>query len=119
MPPGAPGGPPGGQATGPGGPTTPTPNRGTEMGILAQIAPLLQLIQAMSAKLPPGSEAAQGIQKGLMAMAKHMPGPDMMNQGVMSNGARQLLLQQRQQGPQIAAQRAAQPVMQPQPQAAT
>ncbi len=97
----------GGQASGPGGATGPVPNRGSEMAVLSTIAGLMQLTQMAASKLPVGSDAARDIYEGIAKIRKHLSSAD-MSEGVVSTGAKNLMMQQRQMGPQIAAMRAAQ-----------
>lgn len=92
----------------------PVANQGIEVKALAKLAELAQALQMVLAVLPVGGEAAKDVREALNKLAKHaMPG------GARSGPAiteKQLeLMQQRQQGPQIAAMRAAQPATMPPP----
>lgn len=108
--------PPQGQpAGGAGGATMPTPNRGLEAAALAKLAVAVQQISLIGGLLPAGSDAARDIRDALNKLAKHVP-PGAISQGVQMTEAQRALMQQRQNQPQIAAQRAAQPAMQPQQQ---
>lgn len=114
MPGGAPSPQPGGGA---GGATMPTPNRGLEAAALAKLAVHVQAISMIAGILPAGSDAARDLREALNKMAKHVP-PGAVSQGVQMTEAQRALMQQRQQSPQIAAMRAAQPAMPPQQPAA-
>lgn len=103
---------PQGQASGVGGATMPTPNRGLEAAALAKLAVHVQAISMISGVLPAGSDAARDIREALNKMAKHVP-PGAVSQGVQMSEAQRNMMQQRQMGPQIAAMRAAQPAMPP------
>lgn len=107
--------PPGQPAGGAGGATMPTPNRGLEAAALAKLAVAVQQISLIGGLLPAGSDAARDIRDALNKLAKHVP-PGAISQGVQMTEAQRALMQQRQNQPQIAAQRAAQPAMQPQQQ---
>jgi len=107
-PPGAqPGEQPQGQASGPGGAMGPTANRGLEAAALAKLAVYAQGMSTVLAVLPAGSDAARDIREALNKIGKHVP-PGAVSQGVQMSEAQRNLMQQRQQGPQIAAMRAAQ-----------
>ena len=97
----------------------PVPNRGLEAAAMAKLAVHLQALQTLLAVMPAGSDIARDIREGINKMAKHVP-PGEMSQGVQTTEAQRALMQQRQQGPQIAAMRAAQmqqmPGQQSQPQ---
>ncbi len=116
-------GQPGGQASGPGGATAPGQNRGLEAAALARLAVYAQGMATILAVLPVGSDASRDVREALNKIAKHVP-PGGASPGVQMSEAQRNLMQQRQQGPQIAAMRAAsaggggQPQPQPQPQAA-
>lgn len=96
-----------GQATGPGGATSPVPNRGFEAAALAKLAVHVQAMQTILALLPAGSDVARDVREAVNKVAKHIP-PGGMSQGVQMTEAQRSLMQQRQQGPQIAAMRAGQ-----------
>lgn len=102
--------PPEQPAGGAGGATMPTPNRGIEAQALAKLAVAVQQIALISGILPAGSDAAQDIREALNKLAKHVP-PGAVSQGVQMTEAQKALMQQKQQQPQIAAMRAAQPGM--------
>lgn len=109
------GGPPGqpqdpSQASGPGGASMPTPNRGLEAAALAKLAVYVQGMQTILAVMPAGSDAARDIRDALNKVAKHVP-PGAVSQGVQMSSAQRDLMQQKQMGPQIAAMRASQPAM--------
>ncbi len=111
--PGQPGQPPQEQpAGGAGGATMPTPNRGLEAAAMAKLAVHVQAISMISGILPAGSDIARDLREALNKMSKHVP-PGQMSQGVQMSEAQRSLMQQRQQGPQVAAMRAAQPAGQP------
>ena len=116
--PGAPPNPQGGAAQPPapggsaGGATMPTPNHGLEGAALAALAIAAQGLTVILGKLPVGSDAARDIREALNKIAKHVP-PGAVSQGMQMTEAQRALMQQRQQGPQIAAMRAAQPAMPP------
>lgn len=110
------------QGSGIGGATMPAPNRGLEAAALAKLAVYTQGMQTILAALPVSSDAAKDIRESLNKLMKHVP-PGAVSQGVQMTEAQRNLMQQRQQAPQIAAMRAAQPQMPPaatppQPQAA-
>lgn len=115
--------PGGGQASGPGGATMPSPNRGLEAQAMAKLAVYAQGMQTVLAGLPAGSDAARDVREALNKISKHVA-PGNVSQGVQMSEAQRNLMQQRQQGPQIAAARAAQmggggqPQPPPQPQTA-
>ena len=102
-------------AGGAGGATMPTPNRGLEAAALAKLAVHVQAIAMISGVLPAGSDLARDLREALNKMAKHVP-PGQMSQGVQMSEAQRSLMQQRQQGPQVAAMRAGQPAGPPQQQ---
>jgi len=85
----------------------PTPNRGLEAAAMAKLAVHIQALQTLLAVLPAGSDIARDVRDGISKMAKHVP-PGEVSQGVQMTEAQRALMQQRQQGPQIAAMRAAQ-----------
>jgi hypothetical protein len=101
----------------------PVPNRGLEAQAMAKLAIHVQALQTLLAVLPAGSDIARDVRDGIGKMAKHVP-PGGVNQGVQTTEAQRALMQQRQQGPQMAAMRSAQmqqtpggqPGAQPQPQ---
>lgn len=110
----APGQPPQ-QGGGTGGASAPVPNRGLEAAALAKLAVYAQGMSTVLAVLPAGSDAARDIREALNKIAKHVP-PGAVSQGVQMSEAQRNLMQQRQNAPQMAAQRAAQ--ASPPPQAA-
>ncbi len=117
-------GQPGGQASGPGGATAPSANRGLEAAALAKLTLYAQGMATILAVLPVGSDASRDVREALNKIAKHVP-PGGASQGVQMSEAQRALMQQRQMGSQIAAMRAGQagggqpqPQPQPQPQAA-
>jgi len=85
----------------------PTPNRGLESAAMAKLAVYVQGLQTILAVLPAGSDIARDLRDAVSKVAKHVP-PGGMSQGVQMTEAQRNLMQQRQQGPQIAAMRAAQ-----------
>lgn len=96
-----------GQATGASPATMPVPNRGIEAAALSRLSVHVQGMQTVLAMLPAGSDAATAIRDALNKVAKFVP-PGAVSQGVQMSEAQRQLMQQRQMGPQIAAQRAAQ-----------
>jgi hypothetical protein len=118
MPPQGGGAPqPQGQATGATPATMPVPNRGIEAAAMARLGVHVQGMQMVLAMLPAGSDAASAIRDALNKVAKFVP-PGGMSQGVQITEQQRQLMQQKQMGPQIAAQRAAMMGGQPgQPQA--
>jgi hypothetical protein len=107
-PPGAAAPPPQAPPTGDTGATMPVPNRGLEAATLAVIHGLLTLMQQASMRLPVGSESWRDIHEAMTKIAKHMPSGE-SSEGITSTAMKNLMMQQRQAGPQIAALRAAQP----------
>jgi hypothetical protein len=99
--------PPQGQATGPSPATMPAPNRGIEAAALSRLSVHVQGMQTVLAMLPAGSDAATAIRDALNKVAKFVP-PGAVSQGVQMTESQRQLMQQKQMGPQIAAQRAAQ-----------
>ncbi len=99
--------PEGGQASGPGGATAPSPNRGLEAAALARLAVYAQGMATILAVLPVGSDASRDVREALNKLAKHIPQGG-TSPGVQMSEAQRNLMQQRQMGPQIAAMRAAQ-----------
>ncbi len=96
-----------GQATGPSPATMPVQNRGMEAAALARLSVHVQGMQTLLAQLPAGSDLAAAIRKATDLVAKFVP-PGSVSQGVQMTEAQRQLMQQKQMGPQIAAQRAAQ-----------
>jgi hypothetical protein len=74
---------------------------------MAKLAVHTQALQTLLAVLPAGSDIARDLRDGIGKFAKHIP-PGGVNQGVQTTEAQRALMQQRQQGPQMAAQRATQ-----------
>jgi hypothetical protein len=97
-----------GQATGSTPATMPVANQGGVAKAQAILAGITQLLQSLVLPgLPVGSDAARDVREALNKLAKHVPtGP--ASQGAMTAGQQNLLLQQRQNQPQIAAMRASQ-----------
>ena len=85
----------------------PVPNRGLEAAAMAQLAVHVQALQMLLAVLPAGSDIARDVRSAVDKVAKHVP-PGGVSQGVQMTEAQRALMQTRQQGPQIAAMRAAQ-----------
>ena len=96
-----------GQASGLGPASMPVPNRGLEAAAMARLAVHVQALQTLLAVLPAGSDIARDVREAVNKVAKHVP-PGSVSQGVQMTEAQRSLMQQRQQGPQIAAMRAAQ-----------
>lgn len=115
--------PPEQPAGGAGGATMPTPNRGIEAQAIAKLKLVAQQLALISGIMPVGSEAARDMREALNKISKHIP-EGAVSQGVQMSQAQQQLMQTKQQAPQIAAMRAAQPAggapppPSPQPQAA-
>jgi hypothetical protein len=100
--------PPQGQATGPGGASMPTPNRGLEAASLVRLAVLVQALQtAVLPTLSAGSDAARDVREAINKLAKHVP-PGAVSEGVKMSESQRQLMQQQQMRPQIAAMRAGQ-----------
>ncbi len=85
----------------------PVQNRGMEAAALARLSVHVQGMQTLLAQLPAGSDLAAAIRKATDLVAKFVP-PGSVSQGVQMTEAQRQLMQQKQMGPQIAAQRAAQ-----------
>ena len=100
-------------AGGTGGATMPTANRGLEAAAMAKAAVHIQALALITGVLPVGSDMARDFREALNKLSKHVP-PGGISEGVKMSEAQRSLMQQRQQGPQIAAARAAQPVAPPQ-----
>lgn len=105
-----PGQPPAGQATGSTPASMPAPNRGIEAAALAKLSNVAQMLRLLTNAFPVGSDVDRDLRDALNKIAKHVP-PGAVSQGVQMTEAQRTLMQQKQQAPQIAAQRAAQ--MQP------
>ncbi len=132
-PPGAPpapqpGAPPPAQAgpgpTGPGPATQPVANQGLEAAAQARLAVFVQGMQVLLAAFPAGSDIARDVREAVNKLAKHVP-PGGVSRGVQMSESQRMLMQQKNQSPQIAAMRAGggggappQPAAPPQPQAA-
>ncbi len=83
----------------------PVANRGLEAAALAKLQNHLQGMQMILAVLPVGSDVARDLRDAIGKVAKHVP-PGAFSQGVQMTDMQRQLMQQRQQGPQIAAMRA-------------
>lgn len=75
---------------------------------MAGLSVLAQRLSVIAAGLPVGSDVARDVREALNKIAKHVP-PGGVSQGVEMSEAQKMLMQTRQAGPQMMANRAAQP----------
>ena len=86
--------------------TSPVPNKGLEAAGLAKLGLIVRLLEQIVPLLGAGTEAGKDVLKCLTSLAKHIP-PGAVSPGIEQSALQKLMLQQRQQGPQIANMRAA------------
>lgn len=89
-----------------GGATAPVANSGMAAGALARLKVATNLLSTLIQPLGAGSDAGKAVLKALSALAPFVPEGE-MSQGVQDTALQNLLLQAQQQGPQVAAMRAA------------
>jgi hypothetical protein len=106
-------GQPQGQATGTGPASMPVADRGYQGMKLAELAIYVQGMQKILADLPAGGKLASDLRKAINAIARHVP-PNEISQGIRQTMLARMQMEQRQQQPMIATQRANQmPQQQP------
>ena len=76
---------------------------------MSRLSVIVRLMEETIPLLGVGSEPGQALLKALNSLAKHVP-PGAVTPGVQRSTMERLLAQQKQQGPQIAAMRAGQPM---------
>jgi hypothetical protein len=85
----------------------PVPNRGDEAAALMGMAAIAEAIQHLLGKFPASSEASRDFRRAIDLITKHA-NPNTASPGGMNAARQKMMMQSRQAGPQIAAQRAAQ-----------
>lgn len=100
--------PPQAGAPGPTPGTMPTPNQGQHVAGLAMIGVIVKLMERAIPLLGAGTEAGRDLVKSLSSLSRHVPA-GALSPGIENTAIERLALQNRQNGPQVAAMRAAAP----------
>lgn len=85
--------------------TGPVPNKGQEAAGLAKLGLVVRLLESLVPSLGAGTEPGKDVLKALTSLSKHVP-PGAVSPGVEQTSLMKLMMDQRQQAPQIAAMRA-------------
>ena len=93
--------------------TGPTVNKGHQAGGLQVVGIIVKLMEEAIPRVGASTEVGQDLLKALQAIAKHVP-PGTVSPAGEKNQMEQMMMKQRQAGPQIAAMRAQQPGATPQ-----
>ena len=92
--------------------TGPVPNKGLEAAALAKLGQVVRILESLVPQLGAGTEAGKDVLKALTSLSKHVP-PGAVSPGIEQTALKKMMMEQQQQGPQIAAMRAA--MAQPKP----
>lgn len=85
--------------------TMPTVNRGLQTAALAQVQWAVRLLERALPMIGSASEPGKDIMKAITALGKHVP-PGASSPGVEQSSLQQMMMQQRQEQPEIARMRA-------------
>lgn len=88
--------------------TQPVANRGMQAAAIAKLSVVVKQLEMILPALGAGTEAGQAVLKSLNSLAKLIQ-PGSISPGVEQSAMQDLLLKARQNAPQIAAMRGAQP----------
>ena len=94
--------------------TGPVPNKGMEAAGRAKLGLVVRLLESLVSPLGASTEAGKDVLKALTSLSKHVP-PGAVSPGVEQTSLMKLMVDQKQQQPQIAAMRAAMSGQQPNP----
>ena len=83
----------------------PTPDRGSQAAALAQVSWAVRLLEKALPLLGVASPPGKDVMSALKSLSKHVP-PGSMSPGVENNALQQLMMQGKQEQPQIQALRA-------------
>ena len=81
---------------------------------MAKLGLIVRLLESLVPSLGAGTEAGKDVLKALTSLSKHVP-PGAVSPGVEQTSLMKLMVDQKQQQPQIAAMRAAMSGQQPNP----
>lgn len=85
--------------------TSPTPDRGSQVKALSQLRVAVRILEMLVPTLGAGSEPGQAVLKAITTLSKFVP-PGSTAGGVEKNTMQDLLMQQAQQSPMMAAMKA-------------
>ena len=86
--------------------TGPVPNKGLEAAGMAKLGLIVRLLESVVPQLGVASEDGKDVLKALTSLSKHVP-PGAVSPGVEQTALQKMMINQKQQTPQIAAMRAA------------